>query len=60
MIVSIFCMIFCRILLAYVFGVYLNMGMIGTWIAMFVDWIVKAIIFVWRYFNGKWTAFRAI
>lgn len=60
MIVSIFCMIFCRILLAYVFGVLFNMGMIGTWLAMFVDWIVKAVIFVWRYFSGKWTEFRAI
>lgn len=60
MVISIVTMIFCRILLAYVFGVYLNMGMIGTWIAMFVDWIVKAIIFVWRYFSGKWTEYRAI
>lgn len=60
MVISIITMIFCRILLAYVFGVYFNMGMIGTWLAMFVDWIVKAVIFVWRYFSGKWTEFRAI
>lgn len=60
MVISIVSMLCCRIFLAYVFGVYLNMGMIGTWIAMFVDWIVKAIIFVWRYFSGKWTGYRAI
>lgn len=60
MIISIVSMIFCRIFLAYIFSVNFNMGMIGTWAAMFVDWIFKAIIFVWRYFSEKWTEFRAI
>nr|WP_320024283.1 MATE family efflux transporter [uncultured Acetobacterium sp.] len=60
MIISILSMVFCRIFLAYVFSIYFNLGMIGTWAAMFVDWIVKAIIFVWRYFTGKWTEYRAI
>jgi Na+-driven multidrug efflux pump len=60
MVVSILAMIFCRIVLAYVFSITFNMGMIGTWVAMFVDWIVKAIIFIWRYFSGKWTEYRAI
>lgn len=60
MAISIAAMIFCRIVLAYVFSITFNMGMIGTWVAMFADWIVKAIIFVWRYFSGRWTEYRAI
>lgn len=60
MVVSMASMIVCRIALSYVFGLYFHMGMFGTWVAMFVDWFVKAIIFVWRYSSGKWTAFSAI
>jgi len=36
------------------------MGMFGTWLAMFIDWIVKSVLFVHRYLNEKWTRFRAI
>ena len=54
MIVGIISMFLCRILLSYIFSKYTNMGMFGTWVAMFADWIVKAIIFVHRYFSGKW------
>jgi len=60
MVISMLSMIFCRIVLAYVFALYFNMGMFGTWVAMFCDWIVKSIIFVWRYISGKWTNFHAI
>jgi Na+-driven multidrug efflux pump len=60
MIVGILSMFFCRIALAYLLSIYFNMGMFGTWVAMFIDWIVKAIIFVYRYISGKWTKFQAI
>ena len=53
-------MIVCRIVLAYVFALYFHMGMIGTWIAMFADWIVKALIFTYRYLSGKWIKFKYI
>lgn len=59
MLVGIMSMFFCRIALAYVFSIYFNMGMFGTWVAMFIDWIVKAAVFVYRYFNGRWTAYHA-
>ena len=26
----------------------------GVWVAMVIDWVVRAICFVIRYFNGKW------
>lgn len=60
MVVSILSMIFCRIVLAYVFAIGFQMGMIGTWVAMFVDWIVKSVIYEWHYKKDKWTGFQAI
>jgi len=60
MIVGVLSMFFCRIALAYLLSIYFNMGMFGTWVAMFIDWIVKAIIFVWPYMSGRWTKFHAI
>lgn len=60
MVVASVSMLFCRIALAYLFSIYFNMGMIGTWVAMFVDWIVKAILFIYRYFNGKWMQFKIV
>lgn len=60
MTVSMIAMIGCRIALSYVFSICFHMGMFGTWVAMFCDWIVKAIIFVWRYLSDKWTMYHAI
>lgn len=60
MIVSILSMIFCRIALSYVFAVGFHMGMLGTWVAMFVDWIVKSVMYEWHYRKDKWTGFQAI
>ncbi|GMA97277.1 MATE family efflux transporter [Pelosinus sp. IPA-1] len=60
MIVGILSMFFCRIALAYLLSIYFNMGMFGTWVAMFIDWIVKSIIFVHRYISERWTQFHAI
>jgi putative MATE family efflux protein len=53
-------MIFCRILLSYVFALHFGMGMFGTWVAMFFDWAVKALIFCIRYIKGSWTKYQAI
>lgn len=33
---------------AYLLGKYLQMGVIGVWIAMFIDWAVRSIFFVIR------------
>ncbi|MHC1722340.1 MAG: MATE family efflux transporter [Aminipila sp.] len=60
MVVSILSMIFCRIVLSYVFAMGFHMGMLGTWAAMFVDWVVKAVIYQWYYKKDKWTRFQAI
>ncbi|BCN29234.1 MATE family efflux transporter [Anaeromicropila herbilytica] len=60
MIVSIVSMILCRIALSYVFALGFHMGMLGTWVAMFVDWIVKSIIYEWHYKKDSWTRFQVI
>lgn len=60
MMINIASMIFCRIALAYVIAVGLHIGMLGTWVAMFIDWIVKSIIYEWHYKKDKWTKFQAI
>ena len=60
MFVGMLTMFFCRIALAYLLSIYFNMGMLGTWLAMFIDWIVKAIIFVYRYLHGTWMRYQAI
>ena len=60
MIVNLACMFACRIVLAYIFALSFDLGMIGTWFAMFADWAVKAVLFVRRYVKGTWMKFKAI
>lgn len=43
-----------RIILSYVFAVYLNMGVVGVWLAMFADWTFRSICFITRFVTGKW------
>jgi len=53
-------MVFCRIALGYVLSIYADMGMFGTWVAMFIDWFVKAGIFVYRYMAGSWIKYKTV
>ena len=43
-----------RIGFSYLVGKYMGLGVFGVWVAMVLDWVVRAICFVIRYFNGKW------
>lgn len=54
MIVGIVSMWTCRIALSYVIGRNLGLGVFGVWVAMTIDWVVRTIFFVYRYFSGKW------
>lgn len=54
MVVSILCMIFCRVAFSYLLGIHLGWGVIGIWLGMFVDWVVKAGCFIYRYVSGGW------
>lgn len=60
MIVSIISMVICRILFSYILAVIFNMGMMGTWYAMFLDWVVKAIIYTYHYIKGKWMNYQVV
>lgn len=43
-----------RFCLSYVLGQFMGLGLLGVWIAMFIDWIVRAICFMIRYKSNKW------
>ncbi|MGE4548970.1 MAG: MATE family efflux transporter [Intestinibacillus sp.] len=55
MAVSIFSMWVFRCLFGYVLGSRFGLGAIGVWVAMVMDWIFRASVFVWRYWSGRWT-----
>ncbi len=60
MYISLFVMFTCRIALSYVISYWMGIGVFGTWIAMFIDWYVRAAIYIYRYFSNKWTEYRVI
>ncbi len=60
MYVSVASTIAVRLLLSYLLGIVLDMGVIGIAIAMVCDWIIRAVIFILRQKSGKWKGFRVI
>lgn len=54
MLTSIFSMWIFRIGFSYILGQWLNMGVLGVWVAMSIDWVFRAILFVVRLCRGKW------
>ena len=52
--VSIASMWIFRIGCSYVLGQYLGLGLLGVWIAMTTDWLVRSIFFVIRYRGHRW------
>ena len=54
MIVATLSMWIFRIGFSYVLGRYMNMGVFGVWVAMSIDWILRAICFIIRYRGNKW------
>ncbi|MDD3745682.1 MAG: MATE family efflux transporter [Anaerostipes sp.] len=60
MYVSVISTIAMRLLLSWLFGVVLQMGVIGIAIAMVCDWVVRAVILIWRQKSGKWKTFQVI
>ena len=49
-----------RLLLSYVLGITLQLGVIGIALAMVCDWIVRAVLFRWRQKSNKWKGFQVI
>ncbi len=54
MVVSVSSMIGFRVILSYVIGVLLGVGILGVWIATIGDWIFRTVMFTWRIRSGKW------
>ncbi|HIZ55951.1 MAG TPA: MATE family efflux transporter [Firmicutes bacterium] len=60
MIVSVTSMWICRIVFSYLLGQGLQMGVFGVWVAMILDWCVRACCFMIRYKRGKWKTKQVI
>lgn len=58
--ISLFTTIVVRLVLSILFGIWLNLGVIGIAIAMCLDWTVRGIIFWVRFKQGKWKTLRVI
>ncbi len=54
MLISILSMWIFRVGFSYLLGLYFHLELFGVWIAMTIDWLVRAICFVLRYKSGKW------
>lgn len=60
MIISIALTVGARLLFSALFGLWLNMGVIGVAIGMSIDLVFRGIIFILRYRSQKWTKFELI
>lgn len=60
MYVSVISTIAVRLLLSWLLGIVLKMGVIGIAIAMVCDWSIRAVIFFFRQESGKWKTFQVI
>jgi putative MATE family efflux protein len=60
MIISITSMWVFRIVFSYLLGRYFHMGVFGVWVAMVIDWCVRAVLMGWRYRKGRWKEIRLI
>lgn len=57
---SIATMFVVRIGLSNILDLYCHMQIYGIWLAMQIDWIVRSIIFVFRFISGKWHDIRVV
>lgn len=60
MYVSVISTIAGRLLFSYLLGIVFHMGVIGIAIAMVLDWVIRAVIFIWRLKSGKWKEFQVV
>lgn len=57
---SIFATVVCRTAFSVLFGVKLNLGVIGITLAMICDWAIKAFLILLRWHSGKWKNYKVI
>lgn len=58
--VSLFTTIGVRLIFSVIFGIRLQMGVMGIACAMCLDWTIRGAIFLWRFRQGKWKTFKVI
>lgn len=54
MLVAIVSMWIFRIFLSVVLGKWMGLGVFGVWVAMTLDWVVRALLFSVHYKRGRW------
>lgn len=54
MTVSMFSMWIFRIGFSYILGSWMQIGLFGVWLAMEIDWVVRALFFTIRFLGKKW------
>ncbi len=59
-VVSMLTMWLFRVVMGYVLGVVLGWGVLGVWIAMDLEWGVRGLIFLKRFYGTKWLQHRLI
>ena len=52
--ISVFSMWMFRIIFSYILGQYFQMGVLGVWVAMFIDWAFRTAAFVLRFRGHRW------
>ena len=60
MVVSVVSTIAIRLLLSYLLGIVMQMGVVGIALAMVCDWVIRAILFIQREKSGTWKKFQVI
>lgn len=60
MLVSVISTVAARLVLSIVFGIWMNLGVIGIALAMCSDWAARAVCIYARYKSGKWKQHKVI
>ncbi len=49
-----------RIVLGYLFAIPMKLGVAGIWLGMYLDWVVRGILYGWRLKSGRWKSMRVL
>lgn len=60
MYISLFTTIGVRLVFSVLFGIFLELGVMGIAYAMCLDWLIRGIIFFLRFRSGKWKSFHIL
>jgi Na+-driven multidrug efflux pump len=54
MMIAVFSMWAFRIAAGYIFGIVFQLGVMGVWMGMYVDWLIRSVLFCHRLLSRKW------